>query len=331
MMIADPVNIIALLSAPGVGRKTAHQLLKAAGGGAPSGPNGLRDLLAEVSESNPRLRVPTSAEVAGAYAEAEGVVEAADRIGVRIMVLWDPEYPELLRSIPDPPLVLYVKGSAGHLSAGVSVAVIGTREPSPFGAASAGKIAATLAWRGVVVVGGLALGCDTAAHEGCIDAGGATVAVLAHGPDRVYPSQNRDLADRIVSSGGCLISEYPPGTKPRPNFFVERDRIQSGLCAAVIVVETDVKGGTMHTAGFCSEQGRLLACLRHPAKYASHPKARGNRLLIDEGRALPLDGREDLSALIDRITAAGAEGAASPGSGEARSGPAQPSFLEDAE
>lgn len=295
----NTLHIVTLLSAPGVGRRTVQQILDANLAFAPSRPQELRDLLLERAKTHaPRMRVPTDAELEKAYSDAERLLESAEHQGVQVLGPDNPDFPDQLRAIPDPPVVLYARGNVRCLAAGSAVAVIGTREPSFFGAAAAERLAATLADKGIVIVSGLAIGCDTAAHTGCLEAGGQTVAVMAHGLDHVYPAQNRALAERILDSGGCLVSEYPPGVRPRGNFFVERDRLQSGLSAAVIIVETDVKGGTMHTARFCLEQRRLLGCLVHPPKFAEHPKARGNQQLIAEEKAFALATKADVDEFV---------------------------------
>ncbi len=225
------------------------------------------------------------------------VIEDAESQGVKIISSDESRFPFQVRSIPDPPVVLYVKGELNAL-AHPALAVVGTRNPTSFGAAAAERLGANLGAKGFVVVSGLALGCDTAAHEGCLQARGITVAVLAHGVDYVYPAKNRKLANSIVDNGGALVSEYAPGTKPRPNYFVERDRLQSALSLGVIIVETDLEGGTMHTAGFAVKQKRQLACLVHPPKIAATEKARGNQKLIKESGAFPLEKKEDLEAFI---------------------------------
>ena len=162
---------------------------------------------------------------------------------------------------------------------------MGTREPTPFGKETAQRLGCTAAEAGYVIVSGLALGCDTHAHEGCLKARGIGVAVLAHGPDTVHPAANRDLADRLLESGGCLTSEHPAGTRPARAAFAERNRIQSGLSDGVLVIETDVKGGTMHTVRFARTQGRALACIDHPPRYRREVKTKGNQKLIREGYA----------------------------------------------
>ena len=214
--------------------------------------------------------------------------------GIRAIPFYGKDYPNRLRWIEDPPVVLFAKGDVGALHSPNSVAIVGTREPTPLGeraALDAGKLAAKA---GIVVVSGLALGCDTRAHEGCVESNGIGVAVLANGLDRVYPAANRDLASKVLASGGCLVSETPVGAKLSRWAFAYRDRIQSGLSDRVLVIETDVKGGTMHTVKFARQQQRPLACINHPEHFLSAAKTRGNQMLIARGAAIGISDQEDL-------------------------------------
>jgi DNA processing protein len=289
-------SILALLNTPGVGRRSVQQILAKNVASDLCRPRDLRDLLLE-ARSTRTASVPSIVDFERGCSEATRVIEEAESQGVTIISSDESRFPFQVRAIPDPPVVLYVKGELSAL-AHPAIAVVGTRDPSSFGAAAAERLGANLGAKGFVVVSGLAQGCDTAAHEGCLQARGITVAVLAHGLDSVYPAKNRKLANSIVDSGGALVSEYAPGTKPRPSYFVERDRLQSALSLGVIVVETEVEGGTMHTAGFAVKQQRRLACLVHPPKFAASEKARGNRKLIKESGAFPLEKKEDLDAFI---------------------------------
>ena len=225
----------------------------------------------------------------------------SEEAGVDIISFFDERYPLRLRTIDDPPVVLFVKGNIDALHAVNSVAVVGTREPTKFGeraAYTAGKLAAE---SGIVVVSGLALGCDTQAHEGCVSGNGLGVAVLAHGLERVYPASNRFLADRLLDCGGCLVSEVAVGVKPTRWGFAYRDRIQSGLSDRVLVVETDVKGGTMHTVEFSRKQQRPLACIDHPVSLLSETQSRGNQRLIREGLAIGITDETQLRSFLGRI------------------------------
>ena len=292
----DSQSILALLNTPGVGRRSVQQILARNVTLDICLPRELRELLIETRTSG-KASVPSIGDFERGCSEAMRVIEDAESQGVKIISSHDSRFASQLWSIPDPPVVLYVKGELSAL-AHPAIAVVGTRDPTSFGAAAAERLGASVGAKGFVVVSGLALGCDTAAHEGCLQAHGITVAVLAHGLDYVYPAKNRALANFILDGEGALVSEYAPGTKPRPSYFVERDRLQSALSLGVIVIETDVEGGTMHTAGFALKQQRRLACLVHPPKFASPEKARGNQKLIKESGAFPLEKKEDLDAFI---------------------------------
>lgn len=141
--------------------------------------------------------------------------------------------------------------------------------------------------KGWVVVSGLAQGCDTEAHRGCIEAGGKTVAVLAHGLDMVYPPENESLAKDIIESGGCLVTEYRPHDMPEEEHFIARNQIQEALCKAVIVVESDFEGSTMHTAQYATQLRRKLGCMSYlPDKTGTEDaKMEGNDSLVKAGQA----------------------------------------------
>lgn len=243
--------------------------------------------------------LPTKAELNAAEEEAKQIIDASEREGVKVIAVSDASYPNRLRSIPNPPTVLYVKGKLDILSQR-AVAVVGTREPTSIGARIAERLGELLSQRGFVVVSGLALGCDTLAHEGSLKESGKTIAVLAHGltASEIYPKKNHDLAMRILENG-AWVSEYPIGTKLHASHFVQRDRIQSGLSNAVAVVETDTDGGTMQTAKFCVEQNRILACYLHRTHEKSE-KSRGNEQLLSNG-ALSLGTPEDIELFIQKM------------------------------
>ncbi len=296
------VALLALMKLQGVGRRKALQV---AGTLNPSAT--WSDYLESVLERAQRERLPAS-ELRTAWSKAEEQLEKSADAGIAAYSIHDEGYPTQLKTIPDPPAVLYVKGDAGALRTGRSVAVVGTREPTPYGQEVARRAGRTAAEHGLVVVSGLAHGCDTLAHEGCLEARGVGVAVLAHGLEKVYPAANRSLAARLLEFQGCLVSEYPIGMAPMRTAFAERDRIQSGLAGAVFVIETDVKGGTMHTVRFAGDQRRPLACVDHPLKWREEDKTKGNQQLIRERKAAPI---ADGSALISFLDKIGAEGASS--------------------
>jgi DNA processing protein len=168
-----------------------------------------------------------------------------------------PEYPERLREIYDPPPVLWVRGAVQLLSR-PSIAVVGTRHPSPYGTNVAEMLSRDLAARGLVIVSGMARGIDTCAHKGALAARRPTIAVWGTGIDVAYPKENKKLAEEIIAAGGTIVSEMPLGTFPAPQNFPRRNRIISGLSIGVLVVEASENSGTRVTARCASEQDRDL-------------------------------------------------------------------------
>jgi len=177
--------------------------------------------------------------------------------GVNFVSIAEPQYPPLLREIYDPPALLYYLGSLPDPETPL-LAVVGTRKPSGEALEWAYKFTRAFGEAGGGVVSGLALGVDAMAHRGNLDGHGKTFAVLGSACDEIYPSANRGLAARILSGGGAIISEYPPGTPPAKWSFPQRNRIISGLCRSVLVVEAGEKSGALITADFALEQGRDL-------------------------------------------------------------------------
>lgn len=192
----------------------------------------------------------------------------------------EPGYPPLLKEIHDPPIGLYRKGDYRFEQA--CIAIVGSRRTTLYGQAVAKKLGAELARLGFCVVSGLARGIDTAAHEGALSVGGRTAAVLGTGIDIIYPSENLGLY-REIASTGAILTEFPFGRKADKQSFAMRNRIVSGICQAVIVVESDVAGGAMITARFAGEQGRLLFAV--PGRI-DQPSSAGCHQLIRDGATL---------------------------------------------
>lgn len=181
------------------------------------------------------------------------------RYGVRLLSIYDEDYPLSLRQIADPPLLLYVRGQLPK--ADYAVAIVGSRMASAYGLRAADAFAAALAGNGVAIISGGAKGIDTAAHEACLRAKGKTVAVLGCGLDIAYPAENLGLFNRIVASGGAVISEYPPGVQPLARNFPARNRIVVGLCQGVLVAEAARKSGALITANIAADEGRDVFCV----------------------------------------------------------------------
>lgn len=193
-----------------------------------------------------------------------------------------PKFPKSLAEIPHPPAGLFVRGALPSVKM-QSIAIVGTRRATPHGSAIAKKFARELAECGFAVISGLAFGIDAAAHEGCLEAGGQTVAVLPCGIDRIYPRSHTRLAERIIACNGALVSEYPPDTEVLPYRFLERNRMVSGMAPATLVIEAPEKSGALATARFAAEQSR--DCLVIPGPVA-HPNYVGSHELIRKGAQL---------------------------------------------
>jgi len=190
-----------------------------------------------------------------ARAAAEQEWLRAREHGVQVVTFGCRQYPERLKEIYDPPPVLWVRGNA-DLLARPSIAIVGTRHPTPYGTGIAEMLARDLSARGMLIVSGMARGVDSAAHKGALAAGKPTVAVWGTGADVIYPKENKKLAEDILATGGAIVSELPLGTFPAPQNFPRRNRILSGVSVGVLVVEASENSGTRVTARCAADQGR---------------------------------------------------------------------------
>ncbi len=212
--------------------------------------------------------------------------------GVRLVRFCDPAYPERLRTLPDPPPVLYARGSP-EAAARPAVGMVGTRAPSEYGRRMTRALCRGLAAVGIVVVSGMARGTDGEAHEAALDGGGETVAVLGSGVDVPYPREHRELCRRI-EAGGVVLSEHAMGAAPLPHHFPARNRIISGLSLGVVVVEATGRSGSLITARWALEQGREVFAVPGPAGAS---RSRGPHRLIRQGAKLV----EDVGDIIEEI------------------------------
>jgi DNA processing protein len=217
--------------------------------------------------------------------------EQATRAGIAILHLGGPGYPSRLRSIFDPPLVLYARGA--DVTEEHAVAVVGARRCTPYGRDQARALGACLARAGVPVVSGLAHGIDQWAHRGCLEAGGRAVAVLGCGLDVIYPPGAEELHIEVAARG-VLLSEFPLGTRPSRHGFPRRNRIVSGLADAVVIVEAAARSGSLITADHALQQERLVMALPGPI---DQPMSRGTNELLRDG-ALPVLDPDDVLRAI---------------------------------
>ncbi len=210
--------------------------------------------------------------------------------GIATLALGDAAYPPLLAAIADPPNPLYLRGDAAALRH-PHVAIVGSRQATRAGRDTAVRFASALARAGFGVVSGLAYGIDAAAHDGALAADGLTIAALGTGVDICYPARHRALAERIAARG-ALVSELPPGTPPQRLHFPRRNRIISGLCLGVLVVEASLRSGSLITARLALEQGREVFAVPGPV---SSPLSRGCHALIRDGAVL-VESADDVLA-----------------------------------
>jgi DNA processing protein len=227
-----------------------------------------------------------------AAAQARMALDRAGTCGAAPLIYGRVPYPPRLAEIVDPPIVLWAGGDTTALAA-PAVAIVGSRHASPAGLATARRLGRDLARAGLTVVSGLARGIDAAAHEGALDGGGQTVAVLGCGVDVVYPRQHGQLTGRIRASG-CLVSELPPATPPLPRHFPLRNRVISGLSLVVVVVEAAERSGSLITARTALEQGRDVLAVPGPVVSGCH---RGCHALIKDGAGL-VETADDVLAAI---------------------------------
>jgi DNA processing protein len=239
-------TIAELCDVPHIGPKLAQYLTRAAG--------------------NPEINV-----------ELERIAKAQ----IRLLVKGTPEYPESIASIPDPPLLLYVRGELTPADA-CAVALVGSRQCTDYGRRIAARLAAGLARAGATVISGLARGIDGVAHRAALEAKGRTIAVLAGGLSRIYPPEHKELADQVAASG-ALMTESSMAQEPLPGLFPARNRLISGLSRVVIVVEAGEASGALHTAHHAAEQGRTVMAVPGPVAAAA---SAGCNALIRDGVAL---------------------------------------------
>jgi len=241
------------------------------------------------------FRIPDSVRTEALF-RARREVEFISRHSMRAIYLTDEAYPPLLREIPDAPVLIYVLGEA-DLNTQPSLNVVGTRKCTTYGISFCERMIGDLAGYipQAMVVSGLAYGIDAAGHTAALDHGLLTSAVVAHGLDMIYPAPHRDLARRIIASGGAIISEYPTGVKPFRNNFLQRNRIIAGLCEMTFVVESEVRGGAMSTANQAFSYSREVMAL--PGR-STDIKSSGCNMLIARQKASIFTSVPDMISLM---------------------------------
>jgi DNA processing protein len=284
-----------------LGRKTAFQICDKALNEVVDNDNDLQELMLEYISKGvvKRLKDYSKQDFKSAFAQGERIIEKSEKSGIKILSFYDQHFPLKLKEIDDAPILLSLKGDYKSLNSITGVAIIGTREPTIEGIKSGEFFGQMFGKDGFNIVSGLALGCDSAAHRGCLKGNGFTTAIVAHGLHTIYPKENVGLAEDIVSKGGVLLSEYLHGVGALPNYFVDRDRLQAGLSEATIVIQTAERGGTMHAVNATLKSKKILAVVKYKPELKSD-KIRGNEMLINQRGAFPLTS-SNLDELINLI------------------------------
>lgn len=305
-MRADLADWIALNMVRGIGPRTANQLLSRFGSPAgvfaasrlALGKEGLKpDTIQELQDSS-------------ILEKANAEIERLEKLNAEVITLEDDAYPQLLREIHDPPIALYVRGDLQKALERPALAVVGSRRCSTYGVNVAESLSRDLASHGLTIVSGLARGIDAAAHRGALESNGQTIAVVGTGLETTYPKEHKKLEEQIIASG-AVVSEFPLGTPPLPQNFPYRNRILSGLCFGVLIVEASEHSGSLITARLAYEQGREVFAV--PGNITSQTSFGPNYLIKDGAKLvqiwrdvvdeLPREAKEQLFG-IERPTAA---------------------------
>ena len=299
-MINNKLLFLTLLSLPRVGRKTAYNFYKNESTKFDNVNDIYEGIKSYISKGKKFPNI-TKELINEGFNKSEILVKKATDENNFLIAFDEDNYPQKMKHIEDPPLILYGKGNLKALEIENSAALIGKRKVSQYGSYASYRVGYDLSKHKIAVVSGLALGCDTQAHVGCVKADGVGIAVLAHGLDQVHPSSNKKLVDELIEKNGLLITEYPLGTSPAKFNYVDRDRIQSGLSNTVIVLETDEVSGTMQTVQFAEKQERPIGVLDFPTEAYEQGIALGNKMLIKDKRGHAFNLEDDLVSFYQSI------------------------------
>jgi DNA processing protein len=298
-MAGEIADLVCLTMVPGVGPHTCRALLERFGTAA-----GVLEAPAATLRTVPGVGTKLAGRIAGARRDLDPAadLELCRKSDVRVIARGDPTYPRSLEEIPDPPCLLYCRGTL-EASDPLAIALVGSRRCTPYGLRIAERLAAGLARVGLTVVSGLARGIDAAAHRGALKAGGRTLAVLANGLSQVYPPEHEELA-RAVAGSGALLSEMPMRQAPLAGLFPQRNRLISGLSLGVVVVEAAPRSGSLSTAHHAMEQNREVFAV--PGPVDSLPSQGCHRLIRDGARLVETvdDILEELGPLVREVRAA---------------------------
>ena len=283
-----PEHILTLQQLPGIGNKTIFKIIE----NSHSDITSVDDIYTAVkSLKGKKFQSITKDDIIEGYDSAQRIIKLSKEHGIGIISFYDDIYPERFRTTInedgklDPPLILWYRGDLTICKL-PGIAIIGTREVTPEGKVGGEYLAQEFAKRDFNIISGLAIGCDTCGHVGALRQGGKTTAILANGLDfdSIYPTENKELAEEIVKNGGLLLSEYYIGQKVNRYGLVARDRLQAGLALATLVIQTGIKGGTMHAATTTLKANKPLYAMQFKSDIVNkHEKCLGNKYLVEQG------------------------------------------------
>ena len=250
-------------------------------------------------EIDSTFKVPSLDKIKATMENSEQILLKSGELGIKCTSIFNDSFPDKLKNIKDKSILIFYKGNLNCLYEDKSIAIIGTRIPTERGKKIGEALGEYYAKEGFIVVSGLASGCDTYGHRGCLNMKGQTVATLPCGLDKYYPPENCDLGDEILENEGCLISEYKIGTNPSKIRFIQRDRLQAALSLGVVVVECAIECGTMHTVKFAQKYNKKLAVSLHDEVNLDIETIKGNLYLIENSDAIGLSNTEDYKKYKD--------------------------------
>ena len=288
--------ILTLLNINKIGRKTINKLIHKSLPLSTHPQCILNFILVNLPNYNSNL---TMQDIILAKNKSLNIIDYCEKNNIKIMTILDEDFPLKLKIIPDNPVVIFYRGNKSCIINNKSVAIIGTRHPTLEGREIAKKLANSFSTNNYTIVSGLAHGIDYSAHISTAKNNKKTLAVLPGGISNIYPSDHKYLCDDILYNNGCLLSEYFPFETPYKNHFIERDRLQSALSLGVIVVECDIKSGTMHTVNFAREQSKIVCCYKHDNMQYSCRS--GNIKLLKDKNTIIIDNNFDINPLEDLL------------------------------
>ena len=286
-------GLLAFREIGGLGRKRRRAIFEAMGADGDTTYFEMLIMALELRYLSPTMPI---GDFTAAWEKANRIMKRCAAADIQIKTVFDPDFPEVLR-FDDGPDLIYYRGNLKTLDNPNRAAVIGTRAPSKEGADQARLWGRELAEAGYTVVSGLAAGCDTAGHRGCLDAGGQTVAFLPSSIDQIVPRENAGLAQEIVNNGGCLISEYSPLETVSAYMFIERDRLQAQTSKFLLTSEFEDGSGTLHTLDDARKMGRTI----HTTPEIAFRSAEGFRTATKSGIAYQVTAAEDFPALFEKL------------------------------